>query len=949
MNKNKSLAKFFILLLILTLAACSRGVKDQEMRLGDRFLFPTAVDRWSNVESDPKEALLRYAEVLETEVSTKYRARSTRRLADLSLELKVNEILDESVSETDEDAEAVDAKEQSKAKLAYDPILLYQTYLSAYPEDEDNDQVLYQLANAYEQLGEFEKSLDALNQLITLYPHSQYTEEAQFRRGETYFSLRQYQNARVAYQSVIAYGVVSEFYEKALFKQGWTLFKMNRYDDALFQLFALLDELLHDVEDTRALSDYLSQGEIELVVDTLRVVSLNISLLKGVETANNFLNMSSPKNYENLIFIELAKLYIKQERVRDAADAYLSFVHRNPEDSQSPALYLRVIDLYEENQFHNLAFNAKKAFINRYNKEQALWLLFDEEGKNTILRALKRMLPKLAQHYHSETQKHGKNKDFKTASRWYELYIKHFPANVDTAHMHFMYSELLFARKHYAAAATHYDKSAYEYPDHGEGARAAYGALVAYDKRMKELKAPMDRKLWLERKLTSLNFFHTRYPNHQELPAVTAQMAQEMFKLERYQTAYDLAQRILSSTPNVDQRYVVIAWSIIGHIAFQSHEYGISEVAYSQLLPLYSKSDHKHNETLDRIAASVYRQGEQALNAKQMESAVKHFLRLDQVATNSRFNSKAQLDAARILINIEDWDRAINVLSQFLLRYPQHDQAPQVRSSLAVAYESAKRYLDAARAFENIAEQSFDVDLQRESLLTAAEHYDNQGAFNDAIRVYRKYAHGFPEPLDVNVEIQYRLTQLYERREKPLKRRYWLENIIKTNKNAGNRATDRSQFLAAYAAMEMAKPLYEEFNKISLVAPLNKNLRQKKEKMQAAINAYQLASSFNVAEFKTDAVFHTAKIYRDFAHALMTSERPSGLNEEELEEYDFLLEEQAFPFEEKAIKIHEANLAHTVQGLYDQWVQGSLHALSTLVPARYDKTEVIEEIFDVLR
>ena len=37
----------------------------------------------------------------------------------------------------------------------------------------------------------------------------------------------------------------------------------------------------------------------------------------------------------------------------------------------------------------------------------------------------------------------------------------------------------------------------------------------------------------------------------------------------------------------------------------------------------------------------------------------------------------------------------------------------------------------------------------------------------------------------------------------------------------------------------------------------------------------------------------------------MNSERPSNLNELELEQYELALEEQIYPFEEKAIKVHE--------------------------------------------
>jgi tetratricopeptide (TPR) repeat protein len=82
-----------------------------------------------------------------------------------------------------------------------------------------------------------------------------------------------------------------------------------------------------------------------------------------------------------------------------------------------------------------------------------------------------------------------------------------------------------------------------------------------------------------------------------------------------------------------------------------------------------------------------------------------------------------------------------------------------------------------------------------------------------------------------------------------------------------------------------------------------------------------------------------ADLYRDFGRALLESERPRNLAADELEQYDLLLEEQAFPFEEKAIDIHERNVRRAADGLYDQWVQRSYAALAELKPGRWARAE----------
>jgi hypothetical protein len=81
----------------------------------------------------------------------------------------------------------------------------------------------------------------------------------------------------------------------------------------------------------------------------------------------------------------------------------------------------------------------------------------------------------------------------------------------------------------------------------------------------------------------------------------------------------------------------------------------------------------------------------------------------------------------------------------------------------------------------------------------------------------------------------------------------------------------------------------------------------------------------------------------------LNSERPKNLSKDELEQYNVLLEEQAFPFEEKAIKLYEINTARAKQGTYDEWVQKSYAALAQINPGRYGKVEIGEPLVESIR
>jgi hypothetical protein len=80
----------------------------------------------------------------------------------------------------------------------------------------------------------------------------------------------------------------------------------------------------------------------------------------------------------------------------------------------------------------------------------------------------------------------------------------------------------------------------------------------------------------------------------------------------------------------------------------------------------------------------------------------------------------------------------------------------------------------------------------------------------------------------------------------------------------------------------------------------------------------------------------------------MESERPRELDAEALEQYGLLIEEQAYPFEEKAIDLYKANADRSVDGVYDEWVRKSFDSLASLVPGRYAKMERSEDVVTAL-
>jgi tetratricopeptide (TPR) repeat protein len=229
----------------------------------------------------------------------------------------------------------------------------------------------------------------------------------------------------------------------------------------------------------------------------------------------------------------------------------------------------------------------------------------------------------------------------------------------------------------------------------------------------------------------------------------------------------------------------------------------------------------------------------------------------------------------------------------------------------------------------------------------AAELYQQDGQPDQAIAIYKKYVKVYPYPLERSIELRHKIAESYRAKNDTKNRNFWLNEIVRADAAGKSERSARSKYLAASASLELIQPLHRSYKKTKLTIPLKTSLKKKKKLMQQSIDAYSRAMKYQVQEVTTEATFQIAEIYNDFASSLMNSQRPKGLDEEQLEEYELLLEEQAFPFEEKAIDIHLANFKRIPTGTYDEPTKKSLQALGNLMPFRYARVESTDIYVDI--
>src|SRR5713101_2847308 len=818
-------------------------------------------------------------------------------------------------------------------------IALYNRLLTEYPSYKNSDQVLYQMARAYDELGRTEEAIETMERLIRTNPHSSHFDEVQFRRGEYFFTRRRYRDAESAYSGIVTLGDASEFHELALYKLGWTFYKQEFYEEALQKYIALLDYKVSIGYDFDQKHDEDSDRR---VADTFRVISLSFSNLGGPETMQEHFSKFGNRSYEDRIYSSLGEHYLGKLRYDDAAKTYRAFVTLYPFHPAAPRFSMRIVDTFTQGGFPKLVLESKREFASKYGLKSEYWRHFKPEESPGVLAYLKTNLKDLATHYHAQYQNaneaNEKLANYREASQWYGAYLESFPKEADSASVNYQLADLLLENKDFGEAAKQYERTAYGYASHPQSAAAGYAAIYAYREQLKVAGKEQQDAVKRATVASSLKFADA-FPQDEHAAAVLGAAGDDMYEMKDYKSAIEADQRLIDKYPSAEASIRRSAWIVVAHGSFELAEYPRAEQAYTQVLAVTPERDESRSALVDNLAAAIYKQGELANAAQDYRAAADHFLRIRTAAPTSSLRATAEYDAGAALIRMQDWKAAVDVLEAFRTTFPQNKLQLEATKQIAYAYRQNGELSHAASEYDRIASQSDDPALRGEALLDAADLYAQSNSRDRALDAYNRYVKAFPKPIELAIETRFKIAEMYKAEHDETLYHKQLEEIVSAESGAGSERTGRTRTLAARSALVLAEQLYGDFVVVKLRQPFETSLQDKKQRMDATVAALSRLVDYEIDEVTAAATYYMAETYSNFSRSLLESERPDDLKPEDLEEFKNKLDEAAFPFEEKAIKVHEKNMELLHAGVFNPWTKKSLSRLTELMPGRYAKHE----------
>ncbi|WP_086932170.1 tetratricopeptide repeat protein [Agarilytica rhodophyticola] len=915
---------------------------------------------------EEKEKELKFEQLSHEQVRQEY-----KELIDLFEDEQLKEQIERRIADVYQLEADTDLDNQTESSQYVEAIKAYRNILERYPNSPDNAEVFYQLAKAYDLEGQQEEAMKMLTELVSRHPNYANIAEAHFRKADIHFNWQQYPQAKASYNAVtqLAQGRLRL---NAHYMLGWVHYKQLDFESSVDSFAFVLNSILLE---GRTL-DSLDKAEKPLVDDSIHSMSLALDKIGGAEVIEEIPSIAQ-QTYIWMLYDHLGDYYLGKELYEQSADTFRYYVRKFPDSDKAPLLHNKLISAYTKGSFPRQALEEKEKYVKAYGINSSYPGNENGIGKD-IATSLIVYLEELARFNYTEGQtslafieeENKRNPDnpdeekirlangdavfsFKKSATFYGEYIDTFPQDKRVDEMRFLEAEAHFLAGDFLLAAQDYEAVAYEPVGTSAADNAAdsgYAAIISYQKHIDSLggdssvvtKSEEGQTEVTDLRATAVDSmlrFSKKFDSDERSPTVLTNAAEYLFGLNQYQRAIDVVQDLLTAK-TLDKTLKKTAYGIMAHSFFKLEKYPDAEASYVAQRKLVAKDSEEFTQISERIATTVFKNAEVLEESQGKREAAQELLKIKRLSPTSPIRITAQYDAASLFIAVEAWPEAIVELKELIELYPEHKLAIEFPRKLALAYQKDEQWANAAGAYLDLYNNDTDEDIKREALFLSANMYEKNGELEQAIKYFKRYARNYEEPFDTRMEARYHLAVNYLSLKETDKHLYWLRRIIAGDAKGGTQRTERSRWLGAWANAQYGDYHADRFRGYYLGQPLQKSLPEKQEFFQKASDHYQKAADYGILEFVTMSSYKIGNLYEAFAVDLRKAPAPKGLSADDMKVYSGIIEEQASPFDQLAVDVHQANVDRAWEGHFDDWIDKSFGALRKLQPQRYNKQEV---------
>ncbi len=701
---------------------------------------------------------------------------------------------------------------------------VYETILKDYPSYDRRDEVLFALGYHLYDLGRREQGIARYLELIRSYPNSRLIPDTYLQLGNHYFDIaNDLQRGRENYEKALA-SKVPKIYSYALYKLAWCDYNAGRPEDALAKLKEVVS-----YANTRG-SEILDLKN-EALGDT---VGLFVQLGRA-DQAIAYLEQNAPPDRRTKLITRLGIQLRDAGHHQSAIEVFKRLLASSPNQPDAPEIQQAIVRSYEGLRRRDRVLEEVQLLAERYRPGGAWWQA--NQAKPQVLRTgfevSEEAMRNLATEYHQEAQKTKSLATFRLTRDVYRDYVEAFGSSPDPKwisdyafNLRFYYAELLWALQQWDAAAAQYDAvvdfkipdrvSAREISDEKHRARAAFDAVLAYDKLVRiergllpapslkegqlvevsENKGGLARSNQIDKRevkeakqqpltqyeqklVAACDRFSRMFPNDANDIDIRYQAAVIYYDRKQYVEATRRLGEIIERWPQEKRSQEAADLSM--YVLDAQGEWAALSKLSRQFLQnkRLTKPGSEFAQRVQRVAeGSQYKWIDEVLYRREKKGleAAREFDRFARDFPRSPNAPRALVSGVLILTEAGQLDRATEMGERMLREYRNSPLALKVLYGLARDYEKTAHFSKAAQAYANFV-AACDETKEQSVLIAEAKRWLPDAQYNAALwwealgetdqagAAYRQYLTRFESNPDAP-EIELRIAMILEKAER---------------------------------------------------------------------------------------------------------------------------------------------------------------------------------------
>ncbi len=797
-------------------------------------------------------------------------------------------------------------------------IQAYARVIEKFPTHPLTEDALYGLAYCYTEQGDPDQAADGYARLIQAFPGTRYSVEIHMRLGEYYFSMEDLTRAITHYRYVVETGE-PEYVEKALYKLGWTYYNLDRYEEAIDLFFAVLD--LN--KSGKITGDSLANESIDVIARSYTESGGTPALIRRIRTrpADHFLP---------LILYKLADLYRERSFFPEAIGTLRTYVELFPSGSSMPEVLKHMRETYHI-RGDILASLEHSEIFRRHIGPETLWY-----EKATVPRreqAISLILNNLetaANRRRARSQAAGMETELNLALKDLTVYeeiagddnpcrIKYFKGIVLTEMDR--YPEAVHVLNDLAG-----DNRCTELSERAILASSAF-QISAYDRSGK-----VDLTLF-ENTVNILSDVSPDSPVTPRAKLALGEITLNSDDLPGARSHFSLLIRRYPNAPEADRARLLIARTFFKEANFRQ------AAAWFRESWRKAQDDATGEEARRLHVYSVFKYAEELSSSDKTTEAAERFEAIHRRFPDSDVAQVSLYNAGKLYRSIGLERKATSLFETLATTYTDSEFASEALQMSVLILEALGDPIRAADDSMVLAARSHGEEREA-ALLKGAQLYSTGNAPGRAASSRSIYIEEFPEPVE---ELSRQLFWLGRDLEAIGNWNgalaAYTRNVTLQKKYPGNHVLTT---FAARSRLRIAERSFSHYKGYHIVPPIDSTVVRKREMLQVVIRDFVAAGKYRTADVITASNYFIGRALELFKEGILSSPKPEGLTPPELQEYELLLQEMAFPFESKALDAYKVNIQRSVKlELLDPWIEKTFERMAELAPWSYLRNESI--------